>query len=42
MDSPSLDELGEQLGIALRDPEAIRQALVHSSYFNESREALFL
>ena len=38
MDSPSLDELGERLGIALRDPEAIRQALVHSSYFNENQD----
>ena len=37
MDSPSLDELGERLGIALRDPEALRQAFVHSSYFNENR-----
>ena len=37
MDSPSLDELGERLGIALRDPEAIRQAFVHSSYFNENQ-----
>ncbi|HEX2195257.1 MAG TPA: ribonuclease III [Candidatus Limnocylindria bacterium] len=38
MDRPSLDELGERLGIALRDPEAIRQAFVHSSYFNENRQ----
>ncbi len=38
MDSPSLDELGERLGIALRDPEAIRQAFVHSSYFNENQD----
>jgi ribonuclease-3 len=38
MDSPSLDELGERLGIALRDPEAIRQALVHSSYYNENQQ----
>ena len=37
MDRPSLDELGERLGIALRDPEAIRQAFVHSSYFNENQ-----
>lgn len=36
MDRPSLDELGERLGIALRDPETIRQAFVHSSYFNEN------
>src|SRR5918999_3638137 len=38
MDTPSLDELGELLGIALRDPETIRQALVHSSYFNENQQ----
>lgn len=38
MDRPSLDELGERLGIALRDPEALRQAFVHSSYFNENRQ----
>lgn len=37
MHSPSLDELGERLGIALRDPEALRQAFVHSSYFNENQ-----
>jgi ribonuclease III len=36
MASPHLDELGERLGIVLRDPEAIRQAFVHSSYFNEN------
>ncbi|MGH2456129.1 MAG: ribonuclease III [Candidatus Limnocylindria bacterium] len=36
MAAPSLDELGERLGIVLRDPEAIRQAFVHSSYFNEN------
>jgi ribonuclease-3 len=40
MDSPSLDELGERLGIALRDPEAIRQAFVHSSYFNENQDSV--
>lgn len=33
---PSLDGLGAQLGIELHDPEAIRQAFVHSSYFNEN------
>lgn len=33
---PSLDRLGEELGIELSDPEAIRQAFVHSSYFNEN------
>ena len=36
MASPQLDELGERLGIVLRDPEAIRQAFVHSSFFNEN------
>ena len=36
MASPRLDELGERLGIVLRDPEAIRHAFVHSSYFNEN------
>ncbi len=40
MASPRLDELGERLGIVLRDPEAIRQAFVHSSYFNENPGAL--
>jgi ribonuclease-3 len=33
---PSLDDLGDRLGIELKDPEAIRQALVHSSFFNEN------
>lgn len=36
MVAPSPDELGERLGIVLRDPELIRLALVHSSYFNEN------
>src|SRR5919197_6564541 len=40
MPTPSLDDLGDRLGIALRDPEAIRQALVHSSYFNENPQAV--
>ncbi len=35
MASPPIDELGERLGIVLRDPEAIRQAFVHSSFLNE-------
>jgi ribonuclease-3 len=35
MATPSLDDLAERLGIHLRDPEAIRQAFVHSSYYNE-------
>ncbi|MDP9468115.1 MAG: ribonuclease III [Chloroflexota bacterium] len=38
MASPHLDELGERLGIVLRDPEAIRQAFIHSSYHNENPE----
>jgi ribonuclease III len=40
MPNPSLDGLGDRLGIALKDPEAIRQALVHSSYFNENPHAI--
>jgi ribonuclease-3 len=40
MERPSLDELGERLGIALREPETIRQAFVHSSYFNENQQAV--
>ena len=36
---PTLDDLGERLGIVLSDPEAIRQAFVHSSYFNENPSA---
>jgi ribonuclease-3 len=40
MASPRLDELGERLGIVLRDPDAIRQAFVHSSFFNENPGAL--
>jgi ribonuclease-3 len=40
MDSPSLDDLGARLGIALSDPEAVRQAFVHSSYFNENQLAV--
>jgi ribonuclease-3 len=31
-----LDDLGRRLGIELRDPSAIQQAFVHSSYFNEN------
>jgi ribonuclease-3 len=37
---PSLNDLPERLGIELRDPEAIRQAFVHSSYFNENPRAV--
>jgi ribonuclease III len=36
MANPRLDDLGERLGIVLRDPEAIRQAFVHSSFLNEN------
>ena len=35
-----LDELGSRLGIEPRDPELIRQAFVHSSYFNENPTAV--
>jgi ribonuclease-3 len=37
---PRLDDLADRIGIVLRDPEAIRQALVHSSYFNENPQAV--
>lgn len=40
MDARSLDELGERLGIVPREPELIRQAFVHSSYFNENPSAV--
>lgn len=40
MDAPPLDELGARLGIVPRDPELIRQAFVHSSYFNENPAAV--
>ena len=36
MAAPSLDDLAERLGIVLREPDLIRQAFVHSSYFNEN------
>ena len=36
MDAPAIDELGDRLGLALSDPELIRQAFVHSSWFNEN------
>jgi ribonuclease-3 len=35
-----LDDLGRRLGIELRDPRAIQQAFVHSSYFNENPQAV--
>ena len=38
MEAPSLEKLGERLGIVLRDPAQIRQAFVHSSYHNENPE----
>jgi len=34
--SPTIHELGEQLGIALDDSDAIRQAFIHASYANEN------
>ena len=40
MEFPRLDDLPERLGIALRDPELLRQAFVHSSYFNENPQAV--
>ncbi|MBA3740225.1 MAG: ribonuclease III [Chloroflexi bacterium] len=36
MDASSLDELSARLGIIPREPELIRQAFVHSSFFNEN------
>ena len=30
---------GRRLGIVLREPELIRQAFVHSSFFNENPDA---
>jgi ribonuclease-3 len=36
MAEPHVDELAERLGIRLRDSEAVRQAFVHSSYYNEN------
>ena len=36
MDAPPLDELSARLGIVPREPELIRQAFVHSSFFNEN------
>ena len=36
---PSLDDLGDRLGIVLKDPGAIHQAFVHSSYYNENPTA---
>ncbi len=39
MAHPSVDELGERLGIVLQDPEAIGQAFVHSSFYNENPTA---
>lgn len=40
MDAAALHELEERLGIVPRDPELIRQAFVHSSYFNENPGAV--
>ena len=38
MPTPSIEELGERLGIVLADPAAVRLAFVHSSYSNENPE----
>ncbi|HEX5041086.1 MAG TPA: ribonuclease III [Candidatus Limnocylindria bacterium] len=40
MEAPPLHELSERLGIVPRDPELVRQAFVHSSYFNENPDAV--
>jgi ribonuclease-3 len=40
MDAPPIEELGAKLGVTLTDPELIRQAFVHSSYFNENPDAV--
>jgi ribonuclease-3 len=40
MDALPLDELADRLGIDLADPELIRQAFVHSSFFNENPTAV--
>ncbi len=40
MEAPPLDELSERLGIVPREPELIRQAFVHTSYFNENPSAV--
>jgi ribonuclease III len=40
MDAPPLDALAERLGIDPADPELIRQAFVHSSFFNENPNAV--
>ena len=37
---PSVDELSERLGFALRDTEAVAQAFVHSSFYNENPTAV--
>ena len=37
-DPAPLDDLSTRLGIVLRDQDLIRQAFVHSSYFNENAE----
>jgi ribonuclease-3 len=40
MDVPSLTDLPALLGIHIRDPETIRQAFVHSSFYNENPRAV--
>jgi ribonuclease-3 len=39
-DPTSLDEIGERLGIVFAGPDLIRQAFVHSSYYNENPSLL--
>lgn len=36
MATPGIDELAARLGIPLSDPDGVRRAFVHSSYFNEN------
>src|SRR5918999_2808589 len=36
MEAPSIEALGERLGIAISDPDVVRQAFVHSSFWNEN------
>src|SRR5918992_391452 len=40
MDAQPLDELAERLGLDPADPELIRQAFVHSSFYNENPTAV--
>lgn len=40
MTDARLHDLSDRLGIDLKDPEAIHQAFVHSSYYNENPKAV--